>query len=272
MNFGVQCVVVAFGLVTGSFLTLCAYRLPRGMSVVRPGSRCPQCQHPLGAGDNLPVAGYLLLRGRCRYCRRSIAPRYLLLELGTGLAFLWSWERRGPGWGFVQGAFFLACLLLLAATDLESRQLPDEVTLAGWLVGLIFAARLSPGPGPALLTSGIASGGLALVALVFLRVRGREGMGWGDIKMVGLLGAFLGARGTIVAVFVGSVSAALAGIVQSAAVFLGRRRRGRSWTQARRATALFMGRAALPFGVFLAAGAVIAWAWTPQLWRAWLGM
>lgn len=264
-------VIALFGLVAGSFAGMASERLPRGLSVVRPGSRCPSCGHALAAWENVPVVSFLWLRGRCRGCGAAIGWRYPLLELGTAAAFVWSWQRRGGGWSFVGSAFFLACLLMLAATDLECRQLPDEITLGGWAVGLALAWRAAGGaPLGALAASFGGAGLLALVGVGYMRLRGREGLGWGDVKMVGMLGAFLGIEGTIAAVFWACVSAAAVGGAQTLGVLVARKRRGRSWRQARSSAGVYMARAGLPLGVFLAGAGAAAWIWGAGLWRGWL--
>ena len=256
----------AVGLLAGSFLGVCAERLPQRRSVVSPGSRCPACQRPLSPAENLPLLGYLWLRGRCRACHSPIPIRDLWIEAGAGLAFAWAWFVAGPGIEFVRLAFFLACLLTLAATDIEFRQLPDELTLGGWLAGLALAAWVHPGafgaaqPGlaSALTASFGGAGLLAAVGLGYQRWRGREGLGWGDVKMTGLLGAFLGVQALLTALLLASVAGALVGLGQAGAILLNRRHRGRSWRQARASSAVFLARAALPFGLFLAIGAAAA--------------
>ncbi len=262
--------ILLCGLLAGSFLAVCAYRLPRGLSLVRPGSRCPACGHPLAAWDNVPLVSYALLRGRCRACRAPIAWRDPLLEAAAAATFYWSWRRTSGGVEFIREAFLLGALLALAAADWETRQLPDEITLGGWAVGLALAAA-GPGFVPALAASFGGAGLAALVGLGYLRWRGREGLGWGDVKMIGMLGAFLGFGSGVVALFLGSLAAAAAGLLLAGAVLLQRRRRGASWRRARQATAVFLARGALPLGVFLAAGGAAALAWGPALWRLWVG-
>ena len=272
--------IAVFGLIAGSFLTVCVHRLPRGRSLVRPGSRCPACGHPLGPGENLPLLSFLWQRGRCRVCATPIGWRYPLLELATAAAFVWSWQHTGGGAEFVREAFFLACLLALAATDLDCRQLPDELTLGGWAVGLGFAALAAPtraaAPQPGWAEAAAASlGGAGLLALVgivaYRRLRGREGMGAGDVKMMGLLGAFLGLASGYMALLLASLAGAAAGLLLAAAVFAQRLRRGRGWRRARASTALYIARGPIPFGVFLAAGGAAALAWGPRLWLALIG-
>ncbi|MGH9485980.1 MAG: prepilin peptidase [Terriglobales bacterium] len=259
--------IIVFGLVAGSFLGLCADRLPQGQSVVRPGSRCPHCERPLEAWENVPVAAFAWLRGRCRSCRKAIGWPEPAIEIAAAAAFYWSWRRSGGGIEFVREAFFLGCLITLAVTDWRTRQLPDEITLGGWVTGLVLAVWSGPGLETALAGSVVGAGGLALVGWIYYRLRGRMGLGWGDVKMLGLLGAFLGLGGMLAALLVGCVSGAIVGVAQSGRVLALQRQRGRSWARARATAALWP----LPFGVFLALGGAVALAWGPWLWRAWLG-
>jgi len=264
-------VVIAFGLIAGSFLALCAYRLPRGLSLVRPGSRCPHCGGGLKARENIPLLSFALQGGRCRRCRGAIAWRYPAIEAAVAGGFAWSWARADSSREFVGAAFFLGCLITLIATDLDCRQLPDELTLGGWAVGLALAWA-EGSLAPRALASALGAGSLALVGVGYQRWRGREGMGWGDIKMLGMMGAFLGIEGGAVALALAAVAAAGMGLLQAAGVLVSRLRRGQGWARARAATGVFLSRGALPFGVFLGGGAMAAWAWGPALWQAWLGV
>ncbi|MGH9483647.1 MAG: prepilin peptidase [Terriglobales bacterium] len=261
---GASWLIVIFGLVAGSFLALAAERLPQGLSVVHPGSRCPHCQRPLRPWENLPLAAYAWLRGRCRTCRAGIAWTDPVMEIAAAAAFYWSWQRTGGGIEFVREAFFLGCLIALAASDWHTLQLPDEITLGGWTAGLVFAIWTAPGLPHALLASCAGAGGLALVGWIYQKLRGRMGVGWGDIKMLGFLGAFLGVEGMLLALLIGCLSGAVVGIVQGAALIVWQRRRGRSWPRAR-ATAAFW---PLPLGIFLSLGGVVALAYGPALWHA----
>jgi leader peptidase (prepilin peptidase)/N-methyltransferase len=259
--------ILVFGLVAGSFLALAADRLPQGISLLAPPSRCPRCLRPLRFWENLPLVSWLLLRGRCRTCRAAIGWREPFLELATAAAFYGSWRRHPGGLEFVREAFFLACLLTLAVADWQTRQLPDEITLGGWVTGLLFSLFAAPGWRSALLASFGAAAALAGLGWIYQKLRRREGVGWGDVKMLGFLGAFLGIRGVLVAVFAAALAGAAAGIALAALLALRQRQRGRSWQRAR-ATAAFW---PLPFGVFLAAAAAAALPWTPLLWHVLLG-
>jgi leader peptidase (prepilin peptidase)/N-methyltransferase len=232
------------GLVVGSFLNVVVHRLPRGQSLVRPRSRCPWCGAPIRALDNLPVLSFILLRGRCRHCTGPISWRYPLMEILTAALFVLSLERFGPGWAAVAGAVFSALLLALAAIDLEHFLLPDSLTLPGIAVGLALRAAASRPDWISGLASGAAgalvgAGLLFLVAETWLWLRGEEGMGLGDAKLLAMIGAFLGWAGVAVGFVVACALGAAMGLALLAAQRAGRKTR-------------------LPFGVFLAVGGLVA--------------
>ncbi len=217
-----------FGLLIGSFLNVCIYRLPRDLSVVRPRSHCVGCGKTIAWYDNIPLLSFFLLRGRCRACGASIGWRYPVVELLTGVAFFGAFLLfKTPA--AVKTSVFSALLLELIFSDLEERILPDEFTLGGTLMGLILAAAF-PGHGgfamffpegvrawvPSLAEAaagaGIASGALWLVGEIYYRLRGREGIGLGDIKMVAMIGAFLGLQGVLMTLIFGSVLGSIVGL------------------------------------------------------------
>lgn len=231
-------VALVFGLVVGSFANVCIHRLPLGLSVVTPRSRCPHCGHEISALENLPVLSWLALRGRCRGCRARISFRYPLVEIvnGAGWAAVAAWFGPRPH-TVVLMAFFTA-LLVLALIDLDHHLLPDVITLPGIAVGL--AASLLPGaptPLDAFLSAAGGYLGFWAVASLYQRTRGVEGLGQGDWKMVAMLGAFLGWQPMLLTVFF----AALGGTLVGVALMLVK---GRS------------SRYALPLGTFLAAGGI----------------
>jgi leader peptidase (prepilin peptidase)/N-methyltransferase len=201
------------GLVFGSFANVCIYRLPLGLSVVHPPSRCPACGTLIKAYDNLPVLGWLVLRGRCRACRAPISWRYPAVEATNGLLWLaLAWLHRATPRTFVEMALVTA-LLVLSLIDLEHQILPDVITLPGTAAGLL--ASLLPGPPAPLesvLTAAGAYVGFAAIARAALWYYGQEALGQGDWKMAALLGAFLGWRALLVTVFLACLTGALVGL------------------------------------------------------------
>lgn len=282
-------ILFCFGLITGSFLNLCIHRLPRGISIVTPRSRCPQCRHEISAWENLPVVSWLFLRGRCRGCGQRIPVRYPLTELACGAAFSLAAAQFGTGVLFVKFTFFLISIVLLVATDVETRQLPDEVTLGGLVVGLAFAwwappvsAHAGTAGWPALLSAGIGAivgGGLLwLVGAAYRLWRGREGMGMGDVKMMAMTGAFLGPLLALLTLILASVLGASVGVLLSLLLLPQRLRRARrrgvpwgtAWQSARLSTQVYFSRLQIPFGVFLGIAALLAWFRGELLWRWYL--
>jgi len=264
------------GLVTGSFLNVCIRRLPRGQSVIFPGSHCPVCLAAIKPYDNLPVLSYLLLRGRCRACGAPISPLYPLVELLTGLLFLACWLRFGLTLETLKWAIFAALVIALVFTDLRERILPDALNFTGLAIGLILSAivplrdgtsnwllvrtaglplpRWAVSLGDALLGLAVGAGILWMVAEGYFRLRHREGMGMGDIKMIAMVGAFLGVKRTLVTILAGSL---LGSLIGGLAILL--------WHKATDYE--------LPFGTFLGAGAMIAiflgspfLSWYQSLW------
>lgn len=233
-----------FGLVIGSFLNVCIVRLPADQSVVRPRSRCPRCGQPIAWYDNLPVASWLLLRGRCRSCANPISPLYPAVELATGLLWAWMAWRFGPGLAALEGALFGTLLLGIAMTDAREYIIPDEFTIGGLVLGLVFAAV---GGGAALVQAVLgAAAGFLLLWLVGLGgtwLFKEEAMGGGDIKMMAMVGAFLGWQGVLLTVFLGALAGTL---IFLPLTLLGRKK-------------------LVPFGVFLALGAAITYLLGPAL-------
>ncbi len=236
---GVGFLVVLLGLAVGSFLNVCIHRLPRGASVVAPPSCCPACGRPVRWFDNIPVLAYLVLRGRCRACRAPISPVYPLVELVTAGLFLVQFQVLGLQPLLVSRLLFTAAMIVLFVVDLRHRLLPNVVTLPGIAVGLIGSVGLEPGWVDALLGA-VAGGGLLLgIAKVYVCIRGREGLGMGDVKMLAMIGAFLGPPLTFLALAWASLLGAATGIGMI-------RFAGVGW------------RHALPLGSFLAVAAVAA--------------
>ncbi len=238
--------VTILGLAVGSFLNVVIYRLPRRESLVWPGSRCPQCGTAIRWYDNIPLAGWLLLRGRCRACRKPIPVRYPIVEFVTMAAFLLCYWQIGEDYLLVPRLLFVASLIALFAIDLEHQLLPNAITLPGLVAGVLFALFLPPGIRDSLI--GVAAGGGVLWAIGegWSRLRGMEAMGFGDVKMLAMVGAFLGWQLVAVTFVLSSILGGLA-----AAVLLATRRT--TWTSA------------IPYGTFLALGAFIAALWGEPL-------
>jgi leader peptidase (prepilin peptidase) / N-methyltransferase len=230
--------VIAFifvlGLVIGSFLNVCILRIPEDLSIVAPGSRCPRCQMAIQWYDNVPVFGWLWLRGKCRTCSLPISPMYPLVELATGLLFVTCYVEFGITQTTVKWLFFTSLLIVLTITDLRVRILPDVVNWPGFVAGLFFSTFVPPNDGSAanlcaalfhripprpvqglldgLLGAAFGSFLLWAVAAIYKRVRGREGMGMGDVKMMAMVGAFLGMRGAFLTILLGTLLGTLVGI------------------------------------------------------------
>src|SRR3954468_8304068 len=182
--------VAAFGLVVGSFLNGCIYRLARTPSVVWPASRCAECARPLAWYENIPVLSYTALRGRCQTCGVRISIRYPIVEAITMAVYLWHWYVWGLQPILLPKLLFASALIVLFAIDLEHQILPNVITLPGIVIGFVCSLVWAPGPLASL--EGIALGGgiLWLIAEVWLRLRGVEAMGFGDVKMLAMVGAF----------------------------------------------------------------------------------
>ncbi|MEO8678846.1 MAG: prepilin peptidase [Vicinamibacterales bacterium] len=229
----------AFGLVIGSFLNVVIYRLPRGQSLVTPPSRCPKCGQALAWYDNIPVLGWLMLGGKCRTCRNPISPQYPIVEFITGALFvLIVWMT--PDVPLMVSRLTLVCLLIaLFGIDWEHQILPNSITLPGIVVGMLFSAMAPPGWKDALLGVLLGGGILYTIAGAYYLVRKEEGLGMGDVKMLAMIGGFLGWKAVLVTLVLSSFSGALVGLGLIAAERGGMR-------------------VAMPFGTFLALGALAA--------------
>jgi leader peptidase (prepilin peptidase)/N-methyltransferase len=254
--------VAAFllGLLIGSFLNVCIHRLPKDESIVTPRSHCPHCGQPISWYDNIPVASFILLRGRCRDCGGAISFRYPLVELLTAVSFALVAGQYGLTLAALKYAAFVAMMLVLAFADLADRILPDEITIGGAAAGVLLSL-FQPLPPPAMASfllglwrvtlsarfaslaesvvgALVAAGLVWVVAEIYFRVRHREGMGLGDIKMMALIGAFVGLRDALVIVMAASVLGAVLGLF-----FILLFRKGMTYE--------------LPFGTFLAFAAIL---------------
>ena len=206
-------VVAILGLAIGSFLNVCIHRIPRGESLVHPPSRCPSCGQGLRWFDNVPVLGYLWLGGRCRSCRTRISIRYPLIELATLALFLLHYAVFGWTALLVVRLLFACAMVVLFAIDLEHHLLPNVITLPGIVVGLVASLFLPPGIGDSVI--GVLAGGgvLWLIGEAYYRFSGQEGMGGGDVKMLAMIGAFLGWKLVILTLVLSSVTGSLIGVI-----------------------------------------------------------
>ncbi len=279
------------GLAFGSFLNVCIYRLPLGLSVVTPRSACPKCKQGIALYDNLPVLSWLILRGRCRHCKAGISPRYLIIELLTGALFLACYWYFGWTLSLLKYCTFSFLLLGLIFTDAETKLLPDKLTLTGLALGIVFslivpvndlAAQFLSGSVNLPLSGDVADRLWSLLdsvlgaavgasfiygaAMMYLRWRGTEGMGLGDVKLMAMVGAFLGMKLTVLTIFAGSLAGSFFGLGTVLVVWIKRthrfmkrlasaqaaRRRG--WQSAQVVYRNYQ----MPFGVFLGSVALLA--------------
>jgi leader peptidase (prepilin peptidase) / N-methyltransferase len=236
------------GLVVGSFLNVVIHRVPLHQSVVWPASRCPACGEPIRPIDNVPVLSYLLLRGRCRSCKARISARYPLVEALTGALFAAAAYEFGLDLRLLWALVLISSLIALAGIDLEHRLLPNAIVGPAALAGLSLSILASPEWWWVYPVSAFAvAGGLFVLAIAH-----PGGMGMGDVKMGGMLGAFLGPYAAL-AVFLGAFAGAITGGLLMA-------------------TGKIQRRHALPFGVFMALGGILAIFVGPQLWALYLGL
>ena len=225
-------------MIVGSFLNVCIHRLPLRESVMWPSSRCPHCRAPLKPYDNIPVVSYLMLRGRCRSCGKAISMQYPIIELLTGILFFAAVILFDPPLLY-QRLLFACAMVVLFVIDLEHRILPDVITLPGIVLGLIFSLFLPPGWLDSLIGLVVGGGSLWLLAEIYFRLRHEEGMGFGDVKMLAMIGAFLGWKLMLLTLVLSSFIGSIVGV---AMIVL---KRGDM-------------KYALPFGTFLAIGALVA--------------
>jgi len=230
-----------FGLIVGSFLNVCIYRLPRNISIIRPPSSCPVCNTPIKPRDNIPVLSYLLLKGKCRKCGERISIRYPIVELLNGILYWAIINYFGLGWHLPFVFAFVSAMIVITFIDLDFQIIPDVITLPGIVIGLLSASFLIPDPfslsvvGFKNSIAGMLLGG-GLFYLIAILSRG--GMGGGDIKMMAMVGAFMGWKAVFLTTFIGSLVGSLVGIFLM--VFKGKGRKTK-----------------IPFGPFLAFGSII---------------
>lgn len=240
------------GLCVGSFLNVVVARLPHGKSLVRPPSACPQCGRNIRWYENIPVLSFLALRGRCRGCRTAISVRYPVIELLVGMLFLATAARFGWSWLLVLRDWpFVALLVAISFIDLEHRIIPDSLSLSGLVIGLATAWAV-PGLGEmnALLGAALGFGAFYLLSYLYQRFTGRMGLGGGDVKLLAMIGAFVGPSGVFLTIFISSISGSLIGIGWALS-----QSRGKPGVGPRAALMTV----AIPYGPFLVLGALYAY-------------
>jgi leader peptidase (prepilin peptidase) / N-methyltransferase len=298
--------IFLFGLCFGSFLNVCIYRLPLDLSVVTPRSACPQCKRGIAFYDNLPVLSWLILGGRCRNCKTKISPRYVFIELLTAMLFLACYWHFGMTLATLKYCVFGFLLLGLIFTDAETKLLPDKLTLPGLALGVLFsllvpvndlASQFMPGMVNLPFSNDLAARLLSLfdsvlgaavgaafiygAGAIYLRWRGAEGMGFGDVKLMAMVGAFLGVKLTVLTIFSASLAGSFFGLTTVFVVWLKRTHRfmrslanaqaarHRGWQSAQVVYRHYQ----MPFGVFLGSMALVAFffgnrllGWYGRLW------
>jgi leader peptidase (prepilin peptidase)/N-methyltransferase len=245
--------VFALGLIIGSFLNVCIYRIPREKSVVAPSSRCTSCGNPIKFYDNIPVLSYIALRGRCRLCREQLSIRYPIVELINAVLYMIVLGRFGfdPPWVLLTYCFFVSSLIVIFFIDLEHQIIPNSITLPGIPIAVVLGAAILPDPfspmdplgWQASIIGCLAGGGsFYLVAVVGKALLKKDAMGGGDIKMMALVGGLLGWKAIILTTFIGSLLGSVIGV---ALILI----KGREWG------------ARIPFGPYLALGSLASLLW-----------
>jgi len=231
--------VTLLGLMLGSFMNVCIYRLPRGLSPVRPRSGCPNCGHMLAWYENVPVVSYLVLRGRCRKCRVAISPMYPIIEAITGAVFLAAYLWYGPSALLIVRLIFAWAMIALFVIDYQHQILPNVITIPGIVIGILSNILAGPGWIASIIGAAVGAGSLYAIAEIYYRVRHEEGLGMGDVKMLGMIGAFLGWKLVLLTLVISSFLGSIVGVF----VLVSRKESLKY---------------AMPFGTFLTVGALVA--------------
>jgi len=264
--------VLLVGLLIGSFLNVCIVRLPHGQSIVTPPSHCPRCKKPIKFYDNIPVISYLLLRGKCRTCGLPISWRYPLVELLNALVYLWVFRELGLNGEAIIIMALCSSLIVITFIDLDYQIIPDSITLPGMVLGLVVAPffmspmgdplpfQFLPQAGPyatGLLNSciGLIAGGapLFLLGWIWEKLRHVEAMGGGDVKLMGMFGSFLGWKSALLIIMLGAVAGSVVGVT----LILLRKHKAEN---------------VIPFGPFLAVGAVLTMLYGTDIVSWYLGL
>jgi leader peptidase (prepilin peptidase)/N-methyltransferase len=234
---------LVFGLIIGSFLNVCIYRIPRELSIVSPASSCPNCKTPIRAWDNIPVISYLILAGKCRKCGEKISLRYPSVELLNGLMYAAVLYHFGFGWHLPLLFALVSSLIVITFIDLDFQIIPDVITLPGMIIGLAASHFIMPDPFATYSLLGFVNSVIGLLAggvtFYLIAILSRGGMGGGDVKMMAMVGSFMGWEGVFLTTLVGSLTGSLIGI--GLIIFKGKGRKTK-----------------IPFGPFLALGSLVA--------------
>lgn len=233
-------VSILFGAIVGSFLNVCIIRLPKEESIITPGSHCPYCHEPIAFYDNIPLLSYFILRGRCRHCKKSISIQYPIVEGITALCSLLLFIKYGLSPTYLLYFAFVSALIVITGIDLYYQIIPDVISLPGIGVGLLGALLFLPIAFlNSLLGMLLGGGSLFLVGTLYHWLFKREGMGGGDVKLLAMIGAFLGWKAVILTIILGSLVGSVIGII---IILL----KGKDFKYA------------IPFGPFLSLGAVVS--------------
>ncbi len=261
-----EALIIVFGLIVGSFLNVCIHRIPREQSIVSPPSACPGCGACIRPWDNIPLISYfILLRGKCRSCRTPISLRYPLIEAANGVLYYVTFFQFGLGWHTPLLWLFVSAMIVIIFIDIDFQIIPDVITLPGMPIGVLAAAFLLPDPFLVFRTTG-GGAGLEIVGIInslaglslgfglfyLIAVLSKGGMGGGDIKMMGMVGAFLGWKGVLLTTFIGSLTGALVGLSLMALNKAGKKTK-------------------IPFGPYLAVGSLISLFFGAPILRWYLG-
>lgn len=234
--------ILIFGLIIGSFLNVCIYRIPVKKSLVFPRSSCQYCNRILGWYELIPVLSYLLQFGKCRQCRSHISLQYPLVEILTGVLFLFSYLIYGLTMDFWTAIILASLMIVVAFIDIEHKIIPNKLVIAGLTAGILLGL-FRPGAGILFILKGFSAG---FLPMFMIAVISRGQMGFGDVKLAGVMGVFLGWKAVLAAVFLAFTGGAVYGIFLM--IFLGKSRK-----------------TAVPFGPFLAGAAIISFLWLDEL-------
>lgn len=239
--------VFVLGAVTGSFLNVCIHRMPRDESIIRPSSYCPACRNPVRPIDNIPIVSFLLLGGKCRHCREPISWRYPVVEFLNAMGYVLLLWKFGPTALTLVYALLYSALLVVTFIDLAHQIIPNEITLPGIVVGMIAASFILPQGFWSSFIGFLLGGGLFyLIADLSHRILKQEGMGGGDIKLIAMIGAFLGWQSVLLTIFIGALLGSLVGLFLILVSGKGRKY-------------------PIPFGPFLSLGALASLFWGSEI-------